>query len=175
MQARRDPSQPSTSQEGPAKSQEKEKRKQKCRFSEKKHEILVKEVAEHQHQLFVISKLPIGRREAIWQAIVDKVNSVAEVRRTVTDYEKCWHNCKCRTKEKLARNQKAALQTGSGSPAPQEDQDELEEMVTAVIPGVLVTGIAGRDSADYKELPEMQGKLQGRLSGVSQKAELGGT
>ncbi|KAJ1153348.1 hypothetical protein NDU88_006109, partial [Pleurodeles waltl] len=63
------------------------------------------------HQLFVTSKLPISRREAIWQQIVDKINSVADVRRTVIECKKRWHDCKCRTKEKMARNRKAALQT----------------------------------------------------------------
>ncbi|KAJ1198095.1 hypothetical protein NDU88_001939 [Pleurodeles waltl] len=106
-----------TSQEDPQKTQDREKKKRKCCFSAEEQEILVKEVTEHRHQLFVTSKLPISRRAAIWQQIVDKINSVAEVPRTVIESTNAWHDCKRRTKEKMARNRKAALQTGGGSPA----------------------------------------------------------
>ncbi|KAJ1207548.1 hypothetical protein NDU88_002939 [Pleurodeles waltl] len=51
----------------------------------------------------------------------------------------------------MARNRKAALQTGGGSPAHQE---ALE--VTAIIPEEIVTGIQGQDSADYQETTHMQ-------------------
>ncbi|KAJ1098745.1 hypothetical protein NDU88_003852 [Pleurodeles waltl] len=78
-----DDSRPGSSQDDPYKSQDTYRKKRKCRFSAEEQEILVKEVTEHQHQLFITSKLPINRREAIWQQIVDKINSVAEVRRTV--------------------------------------------------------------------------------------------
>ncbi|KAJ1214503.1 hypothetical protein NDU88_002121 [Pleurodeles waltl] len=132
------------------------KKKRKCRFSEEEQEILVKEVTEHQHQLFISSKLPLSRREAIWKQIVDKINSVAEKRRTVTECKKRWHDCKRRTKEKMARNRKAAMQTGGGSPAQQEALDHMEEMVAAVIPEEIVTGIQGLDSADYHDTTHMQ-------------------
>ncbi|KAJ1152756.1 hypothetical protein NDU88_005531 [Pleurodeles waltl] len=145
-----------TSQEDPPKNQDTFKKKRKCRFSAEEQEILVKEVTEHQHQLFVTSKLPISRRESIWQQIVNKINSVAEVRRTVIECKKHWHDCKRRTKEKMARNRKAALQTGGGSPAHQEALDHMEEMVAAVIPEEIVTGIQGQDSADYQETMHMQ-------------------
>ncbi|KAJ1174351.1 hypothetical protein NDU88_006173 [Pleurodeles waltl] len=115
--AQEDDNRPVTSQADPHKTQEREKKKRKCRFVAEDHEILVKEVTEHQHQFFVTSKLPISRREAIWQQIVDKINSVAEVRRTVIKCKKRWRDCKRRTKGKMARNRKAALQTGGGSPA----------------------------------------------------------
>ncbi|KAJ1157786.1 hypothetical protein NDU88_010485 [Pleurodeles waltl] len=151
-----DDNRPGTSQEDPHKNQDTYKKKRKCHFSDEEQEILVKEVTEHQHQLFVTSKLPISRREAIWQQIVDKINSVAEVRRTVIEYKKRWHDCKRRTKEKMARNRKAALQTGGGSPAHQEALDHMEEMVAAVIPEEIVTGIQGQDSADYQETTHMQ-------------------
>ncbi|KAJ1166325.1 hypothetical protein NDU88_006730 [Pleurodeles waltl] len=147
---------PGTSQEEPHKNQDREKKKRKCCFSAEEQEILVKEVREHQHQLFVTSKLPISRREAIWQQIVDKINSVAEVRRTVVKCKKRWHDCKRRTKEKMARNRKAALQTGGWSTAQQEPLDHMEEMVAAVIPEEIVTGIQGQDSADYQETTYMQ-------------------
>ncbi|KAJ1088567.1 hypothetical protein NDU88_001724 [Pleurodeles waltl] len=115
-----DDNRPGTSQEDPHKTQDSMKKKRKCRFSADEQEILVKEVTEHQHQLFVTSKLLISRREAIWQQIVDKINTVAEVRRTVIECKKRWHDCMRRTKgtkEKMARNRKAAPQTGGGSPA----------------------------------------------------------
>ncbi|KAJ1191791.1 hypothetical protein NDU88_001106 [Pleurodeles waltl] len=151
-----DDSRPGTSQEDPHKNQDTFKKKIKCCFSAEEQEILVKEVTEHQHQLFVTSKLPISRREALWQQIVDKINSVAEVRRTVIECKKRWHDCKRRTKEKMDRNRKAALQTGGGSPAHQEALDHMEEMVAAVIPEEIVTGIQGQDSADYHETTHMQ-------------------
>ncbi|KAJ1185758.1 hypothetical protein NDU88_002545 [Pleurodeles waltl] len=149
-------SRPGTSQEDPHKNQDTFKKKRKCCFSAEEQEILVKEVTEHQHQLFVTSKLPISRREAVWQQIVDKINSVAEVRRTIIECKKRWHDCKRRTKEKMARNRKAALQTGGGSPAHQEALDHMEEMVADVIPEEIVTGIQGLDSADYQETTHMQ-------------------
>ncbi|KAJ1194342.1 hypothetical protein NDU88_003631 [Pleurodeles waltl] len=107
-----DPTQLGTSQEDTDKTQEKDKKKRTCRFSAEEHEILVREVMEH--QLFITSKLAIEWKEEIWQQIVDKINSVAEVRRTVTECKKRWHDCKCRTKERMSRNRKAALQTGGG-------------------------------------------------------------
>ncbi|KAJ1097835.1 hypothetical protein NDU88_002951 [Pleurodeles waltl] len=151
-----DDSRPGTSQEDPYRNQDIFRKKRKCRFSAEEQEILVKEVTEHQHQLFITSKLPISRREAIWQKIVDKINSVAEERRTVTECKKRWHDCKRRTKEKMARNRKAALQTGGGSPAHQEALDHMEKMVAAVIPEEIVTGIQGHDSADYHDTTHMQ-------------------
>ncbi|KAJ1126951.1 hypothetical protein NDU88_005357 [Pleurodeles waltl] len=63
----------------------------------------------------------------------------------------------------MARNRKAALQTGGGSPAPQEALDHMEEMVAAVIPEEIVTGIQGQDSADYQDTTHMQGKSHGEL------------
>ncbi|KAJ1152854.1 hypothetical protein NDU88_005628 [Pleurodeles waltl] len=56
----------------------------------------------------------------------------------------------------MTRNRKAALQTGGGSPAHQEALDHIEEMVAAVIPEEIVTGIQGQDSADYQETTHMQ-------------------
>ncbi|XP_069090087.1 uncharacterized protein [Pleurodeles waltl] len=56
----------------------------------------------------------------------------------------------------MARNRKAALQTGGGSPAHQEALDHMEEMVAAVIPEEIVTGIQGQDSEDYQETMHMQ-------------------
>ncbi|KAJ1143659.1 hypothetical protein NDU88_009964 [Pleurodeles waltl] len=56
----------------------------------------------------------------------------------------------------MARNRKAALQTGGRSPAPQEALDHMEEIVAAVIPEEIVTGIQGQDSADYQETTHMQ-------------------
>ncbi|KAJ1091279.1 hypothetical protein NDU88_004406 [Pleurodeles waltl] len=154
-----DDNRPGTSQEDPHKTQERKKKKRKCCFSAEEQEILVKEVTEPQHQLFISSKLPISRREAIWQQIVDKINCVAEVRRTVIECKKHWHDCKRRTKEKMARNRKAALQPGGGSPAPQESLDHMEEIVAAIIPEEIVTGIQGQDSADYQETTQMQGSM----------------
>ncbi|KAJ1175259.1 hypothetical protein NDU88_000547 [Pleurodeles waltl] len=141
---------------GPTEAPDQGEEKQKCRFIAEEQEILVKEVTEHQHQLFVTSELPISRREAIWQQIVDKINSVAEVRGTVIECKRRCHDCKRRTKEKMARSRKAALQTGGGSPAPQEALDHKEEMVAAIIPVEIITGIQGQDSADYQETTQMQ-------------------
>ncbi|KAJ1104292.1 hypothetical protein NDU88_001704 [Pleurodeles waltl] len=56
----------------------------------------------------------------------------------------------------MARNRKAALQTGGGSPAHQEALDHMEEMVAAVIPEEIVTGIQGQDSTDYQDTTHMQ-------------------
>ncbi|KAJ1105560.1 hypothetical protein NDU88_002965 [Pleurodeles waltl] len=56
----------------------------------------------------------------------------------------------------MARNRKAALQTGGGSPVPQVPLDHMEQMVAAVIPEEIVTGIQGQDSADYNETTQMQ-------------------
>ncbi|KAJ1213054.1 hypothetical protein NDU88_000693 [Pleurodeles waltl] len=56
----------------------------------------------------------------------------------------------------MARNRKAAVQTGGGSPAHQEALDHMEEMVAAVIPEEIVTGIQGQDSAEYQETTHMQ-------------------
>ncbi|KAJ1174487.1 hypothetical protein NDU88_006308 [Pleurodeles waltl] len=56
----------------------------------------------------------------------------------------------------MARYRKTALQTGCGSPAHQEALDHMEEMVAAVNPEEIITGIQGQDSADYQETTHMQ-------------------
>ncbi|KAJ1122304.1 hypothetical protein NDU88_000797 [Pleurodeles waltl] len=56
----------------------------------------------------------------------------------------------------MARNRKAALQTGGGSSEHQEALDHMEEMVAAVKPEEIVTGIQGQDSAAYQETKCMQ-------------------
>ena len=136
------------------------KRKRKSNFSHEEMEILITEVTKHQHQLFITSKLPLWRKEAIWQNIMEKVNSVGQAKRTVNDCKKRWHDSKRRTKEKLASNLKAACVTGGGSPAPQEQLDALEEMVATVIPHELVSGILGQDSACHEQPQYQQGKSQ---------------
>ncbi|KAJ1115127.1 hypothetical protein NDU88_003353 [Pleurodeles waltl] len=82
------------------------------------------------------------------------------MKRTVTVYSKCWDNYKHRTKEKLAKNLKAAMQIGGGSPVPQEELDALEEWVAAVIPVELVAGVPRQDSAAHEEQPQTQGEYQ---------------
>ncbi|KAJ1190808.1 hypothetical protein NDU88_000127 [Pleurodeles waltl] len=59
----------------------------------------------------------------------------------------------------MGRNRKAALQTGGGSPAQQAGLDHMEEMVTAVIPEEIVTGIQAQDGTDYQETTHMQDTL----------------
>ncbi|XP_069069445.1 uncharacterized protein [Pleurodeles waltl] len=56
----------------------------------------------------------------------------------------------------MARNRKAALQTGGGSPALQEALDHMEEMVAAFITEEVVKEIQGQDSKDYQETTQMQ-------------------
>ncbi|KAJ1177718.1 hypothetical protein NDU88_002970 [Pleurodeles waltl] len=56
----------------------------------------------------------------------------------------------------MSRNRKAALQTGCWSPALQETLDHVEEMVAAVNPEEIVTGIQGQDSADYQDTTQIQ-------------------
>ncbi|KAJ1081663.1 hypothetical protein NDU88_001841 [Pleurodeles waltl] len=63
----------------------------------------------------------------------------------------------------MARNGKAALQAGGGSPAHQETLDHMEEMVAAVIPEEIVTGIQGQDSEDDQETTHMPWKTLGEL------------
>lgn len=111
----------------------KKKRKRKSWFSHQENQVLIAEVTEHQHQLLVSSTVSLGTKNTIWQSIADKMNAVGEVRRTVGDCKKCWHDAKRLTKLKLAANLKSAMQTGGGSPAPQEELDLLEEQVSAVI------------------------------------------
>ncbi|KAJ1153314.1 hypothetical protein NDU88_006075 [Pleurodeles waltl] len=74
----------------------------------------------------------------------------------------------------MARNRKAALQTGGGSPAPQEALDHMEEMVAAVISEEIVTGIQGQDRADYQETTQMQDKLHGELKCTNVNCKPGG-
>ncbi|KAJ1115674.1 hypothetical protein NDU88_003896 [Pleurodeles waltl] len=56
----------------------------------------------------------------------------------------------------MARNRKAALKTGGGSHAHQEALDDMEEMVAAVIPEEIVSGIQGQDSTDCQETTHMR-------------------
>ena len=121
---------------------------------------MITEVTKHQHQLFISSKLPLWRKEAIWQNILEKVNIVGQAKRDVPYCKERWHDAKRRTKLKLANNLKAASLTGGGSPAPQEELDALEEMVSSVIPHELVSGIPGQDSAGHEQQQDQLGKSQ---------------
>ncbi|XP_078496040.1 uncharacterized protein LOC144751950 [Lissotriton helveticus] len=56
----------------------------------------------------------------------------------------------------MARNRKEAGVTGGGSPSLQEELDDLEERVAAVIPEELVVGVPGQDSAEHEEPQDTQ-------------------
>ncbi|XP_078518837.1 uncharacterized protein LOC144783997 [Lissotriton helveticus] len=53
--------------------------------------------------------------------------------------------------------QQAALQTGGGNPAPQEELDPLEEQASAVISEESVVGVARQDSTDCGQLHHQHG------------------
>lgn len=74
--------QPGTSGSG------KGKEKKKIRFSPQENQILITEVIEHHHQLFITSTVSLRTKNTIWQSIVDKVNAVGVLRRTMEEVKR---------------------------------------------------------------------------------------
>ncbi|XP_069057866.1 olfactory receptor 6F1-like [Pleurodeles waltl] len=94
----------------------------------------------------------------ICQSTVEKINSAAQTKRTILECRKMWLNYGHMTKEKLARNFKAAMRTRRG-PVFQAGLDPLEEHVIALIPTELVDEVEGENSAEMEDQEEIQGAL----------------
>ncbi|XP_078506551.1 uncharacterized protein LOC144766645 [Lissotriton helveticus] len=131
----------------------KDKKSRKKRFSPQENRILITEVVKHHQRLFVTSTVSLATKNGIWQSIVDKVNAVGVLKRSIQEVKRRWNDIKRKTQQKLANNRKAAMQTGGGSPAPQE---EMEEMVSTVISRETVAGVGGPDTAQHDRTQQHQ-------------------
>ncbi|XP_078529594.1 uncharacterized protein LOC144807825 [Lissotriton helveticus] len=117
------------------------------------------EVTEHYQQLFVTSTVSLATQTEIWQSIINNVNVVRVLRRSMEEVKRRWHDLESQTQQKLAANRKEAKATGGGSPVPQEELDKLEEMVATVISVEAVQGVGCPDTARY-DLTQQQQEVQ---------------
>lgn len=103
--------------------QEEAFRRRKLNFNEEETEILIREVTLNQGQLFGRGdiKIPPGAKNTIWHSILAKVNAVSKCTRDIGDIKKRWYDMCHRTKDKVIRLAREAMQSESvGEPLQQE-------------------------------------------------------
>ncbi|XP_067912530.1 myb-related transcription factor, partner of profilin-like [Heterodontus francisci] len=92
--------------------QEEAFRRRKLNFNDDETEILIREVTLHQDQLFGRgdTKLPPGAKNKIWLSILAKVNAVSKCTRDIGDIKKRWYDMCHRTKDKVIKLAREAMQ-----------------------------------------------------------------
>ncbi|XP_028315361.1 myb-related transcription factor, partner of profilin-like isoform X2 [Gouania willdenowi] len=75
-------------------------RKRKMKFQVVELEVLVEEVKKHTHTLQQ-TNLNITKRNAIWEAICEKVNAVGKTKRTTHEVKRRWQDMRRRAKETM--------------------------------------------------------------------------
>uniref|UniRef100_UPI00398E6490 myb-related transcription factor, partner of profilin-like n=1 Tax=Pristiophorus japonicus TaxID=55135 RepID=UPI00398E6490 len=92
--------------------QEEAFRRRKLNFNDDETEILIREVTLHQDQLFGRgdTKLPPGAKNKIWFSILAKVNAVSKCTRDIGDIKKRWYDMCHRTKDKVVKLAREAMQ-----------------------------------------------------------------
>ncbi|XP_078273617.1 uncharacterized protein LOC144603788 [Rhinoraja longicauda] len=87
-------------------------RRRKLNFNEEETEILIREVTLNQGQLFGRGdiKTPPGAKNKIWHSILARVNAVSKCTRDIGDIKKRWYDMCHRTKDKVIRLAREAMQ-----------------------------------------------------------------
>ncbi len=83
------------------------------KFEAKEFGLLVEEANKHIAELQQ-RNLNITRRNAIWEAICEKVHAQGKTRRTTDEIKKRWQDIRRITKKKIAHNKTLANKTGWG-------------------------------------------------------------
>ncbi|XP_075428886.1 uncharacterized protein LOC142467290 isoform X2 [Ascaphus truei] len=91
-------------------------KKRRPKFTASEVFVLVTTVLEHYDRLFgaKASKTPFAEKIAIWQIVLDNINSVGVMRRGMEETKKRWHDYKRRLKEKVADIRKQASNPEGG-------------------------------------------------------------
>jgi len=99
--------------------------KRKSRFSGAELEVLVSEVTRCEGELFgPAGRLRRRERERIWAGILERVNAVSRVPRTLREVKKRWDDLKRRNGGRLAdaRHRSCYLPSSRGQPGPRLQQ-----------------------------------------------------
>ncbi|XP_061682462.1 uncharacterized protein LOC133504335 [Syngnathoides biaculeatus] len=154
-----------------------ENRKRKMKFGARELAVLVEEANKHIGELQE-RNLNISRRNAIWETICKKVNSVGKTRRTPDEVKKRWQDIRRRTKEKMSQNKTAANKT-AGGPAEDVPLSAIEEQLQLTFCDENIIGIEEFDILEPKterkesalEIPESSPHSSQPKSSIDTSAE----
>ncbi|KAM4731564.1 uncharacterized protein FYW61_009550 [Anableps anableps] len=125
---------------------EQSSRKRKMKFEALALDVLVKEASTHIRELQQ-KHLSVARRNAIWEAICEKVNAVSRTKRSPEEVKRRWQDFRRRTKEKLSHNKSSSSKTG-GAAAQKIPLSPTEQRILGTFCDEQIVGIPGYDSHD---------------------------
>ncbi|XP_076108791.1 myb-related transcription factor, partner of profilin-like isoform X1 [Mytilus galloprovincialis] len=130
----------------------------KPHFSIEEVDVIVEGVQENYSNLFgaLSPYLDQNKKKALWSSIVQKVNSISSVVRTITEVKHKWQDLQLKSKKKESERNRLQNLTGGG-PAPPA-LTPLELKVISIIPKVACYGIPGgidTDSESSVQIPDM--------------------
>uniref|UniRef100_A0A3B3Y9I6 Myb/SANT-like DNA-binding domain-containing protein n=1 Tax=Poecilia mexicana TaxID=48701 RepID=A0A3B3Y9I6_9TELE len=119
-------------------------RKRKMKFEALALKVLVEETCAHSGELKQ-KHLSVARRNAIWEAICEKVNAVSRTRRSPDEVKRRWQDFRRRTKEKLSLN-KSTSSKSIGAPVEEIPLTTTEQTLLETFCDEQIVGIQGCDS-----------------------------
>ncbi|XP_032424582.1 uncharacterized protein LOC116723638 [Xiphophorus hellerii] len=127
---------------------EQSSRKRKMKFEAMALKVLVEEACAHSGELKQ-KHLSVARRNAIWEAICEKVNAVSRTRRSPDEVKRRWQDFRRRTKEKLSLN-KSTSSKSVGAPVEEIPLTTTEQTLLETFCDERIVGIQRCDSLDQK-------------------------
>lgn len=95
-------------------------------------------------------------KKAAWNEIVRDVNAVGSNSRTLSEIETKYKNYKASTKKILCQNSKEVRKTGGGK-GDVKDLTESQEIMSRMIPPILIEGIPGGIDSGEKRKRKFEG------------------
>uniref|UniRef100_A0A3P9NGR2 Myb/SANT-like DNA-binding domain-containing protein n=1 Tax=Poecilia reticulata TaxID=8081 RepID=A0A3P9NGR2_POERE len=120
---------------------EQSSRKRKMKFEALALKVLVEETCAHSGELKQ-KHLSVARRNAIWEAICEKVNAVSRTRRSPDEVKRRWQDFRRRTKEKLSLN-KSTSSKSIGAPVEEIPLTTTEQTLLETFCDEQIVGIQG--------------------------------
>jgi hypothetical protein len=98
----------------------------------------------HHESLFgkFSATLTNSRKDELWIVVLEKVNAVSPILRTLDEIKKKYQALKKDVKAKEAHNRREILETGGGS-ADLKSQDEVGSRILSTIPCVAIEAVSG--------------------------------
>ncbi|XP_054887288.1 myb-related transcription factor, partner of profilin-like [Poeciliopsis prolifica] len=127
---------------------EQSSRKRKMKFEALALKVLVEEACAHSAELKQ-KHLSVARRNAIWEAICEKVNAVSRTRRSPDEVKRRWQDFRRRTKEKLSLN-KSTSSKSVGAPVEEIPLTMTEQTLLETFSDEQIVGIQGCDLLEHK-------------------------
>ncbi|XP_056395708.1 t-SNARE domain-containing protein 1-like isoform X1 [Hyla sarda] len=90
-------------------------------------------------------RIPLSNRKKIWQSICVKVNALGIKKRTPTDLQRKWYDCRRQVKDKLAKIHLHSKQTGGGPPTRKKLSD-VEQLLADTFEKEHIEGIGNYDA-----------------------------